>query len=201
MIEYTIDKNNPDPIIIKKTAEAIKDGKIVIFPCDTSYGIATDATNFWAVDKIYKIKHDEAKKPISVIVKDLEMAKNYAIFDERTENIFKNNLPGLITLILPFKSPKILPAPNPSFRIPNIPFTNLLSDYLDIPYTATSANTTGYPPAHHPQEIYKYFGRSKPQPDFFINAGDLEETQSSTVADLTFDPPKIIRQGPAELHF
>lgn len=201
MIEYKIDHQNPDPNIIKKAADAIKEGKVVIFPFDTSYGLATDATNFWAVEDIYKIKEDKTKKPISVTVKDIEMAKNYAIFDQRKEEFFNRYLPGQITLILPFKSPKILPAENPSFRIPNTPLTNLLSDFLDIPYTATSANKTGYKPAHTPQEVYKYFGKTKPQPDIFINIGELEETPSSTVIDFTQSGPKILRQGSTHVEF
>lgn len=195
MIEYKIDPQNPDPEIIKKAANAIKVGKIVIFPFDTSYGLATDATNFWAVENIYKIKEDLKKKPISVVVRDIDMAKKYALFDENSENIFNRYLPGQVTLILPFKSPKILPADNPSFRIPNTPLTNMLSDFLDVPYTATSANKTSYKPAHTPQEIYKFFGKTKPQPDIFINADDLEVISPSTVVDLTSNPPRILRQG------
>ncbi len=201
MIEYKIDPQNPDPQIVRKASDAIKDGKIIIFPSDTSYGLACDATDRFAIDKLYKIKKDLAKKPVSVIVKNLEMAEKYANFNEHTRGIFNRYTPGHVTLILPIKLPRLLPGENPSFRIPGTPITNLLSEFLEIPYTATSANITGYPEAYRPQEIYKYFGKDKPQPDIFLNIGELETTQTSTVADLSKEPYKILRQGPINIEF
>lgn len=201
MIEYKIDRENPDPMLVRKAAEAIKAGKVIIFPSDTSYGLACDATDRFAIDKLRSIKKDHAKKPISVIIKDLQMAEKYASFDDGIRAFFQRYVPGQITLVMPIKLPRILPAENPSFRIPGTPITNLLSEFLEIPYTATSANVSRYPEAYTPEEVYKYFGKGKPQPDIFLNAGPMEKTQTSTVVDLTVDPPKILRQGPVYIEF
>lgn len=199
MIEYKIDYKNPDPNIIKKAAEAIKNGKIVIFPCDTSYGLAASPTNENAIERLYQIKKDTKKKPISVIVKDKQMAQKYAIFTKQAEEYFDKYLPGLTTLIYPAKRNDFLPNQNPSFRIPNTPITDMLSEFTEFPYTATSANITAHKPAHTVTEIYDYFCQNRPQPDIFLNAGDIELSEPSTVIDLTTDKPKIIRKGPVNL--
>ena len=61
---------------IKEAAEAIKNGRLVIYPTETSYGIGCDATNPTAVKKLYKIKGRGKIKPISIIVSDLKMISN-----------------------------------------------------------------------------------------------------------------------------
>ncbi|MDO8513414.1 MAG: L-threonylcarbamoyladenylate synthase [bacterium] len=199
MIEYKIDKDNPNPVIIQKAAEAIINGKVVIFPTDTSYGLAANPISEQAIERLYLIKNDLKKKPISVIVRDKQMAKKYAVIENESEKFFDKYLPGSVTLIYPAKREDFLPNQNPSFRIPGTPLTNMLSDLLDFPYTATSANLTRYEPAYTPEKIYEYFKSNKPQPDIFLNAGELEINPPSTVVDLITTPPKIIRQGPTKI--
>ena len=61
--------------IIKIAEKSIKEGKVLICPTDTVYGLIADATNKKAVEKIFKIKKRPLKKPIPIFVKDIKMAK------------------------------------------------------------------------------------------------------------------------------
>lgn len=164
-------------ISVEKAAEIIKKGGVVIYPTDTVYGLGANALDEKAIKKIFEIKGRDFKKPISVIVKDLEMAKKVANFSKDTEKILKKILPGPITVILYKK--KILPdiltggSNKVGLRIPDCKFTKALMEKLDFPITTTSANISGKP-------AFAKASAGKP----------------STVIDLTGLKPKILRAGP-----
>ena len=198
MIEYTINKNNPSPEITHKIAMAIENGKIAVIPFDTSYGIAANYKNTLAADKIYEIKERPKSKEFPVVMRDLEMIEKHCQIDENIKSILEKYLPGMITFILKLKTPDDAGRDTIAVRIPDNPITKQISQILDFPYTATSANPANYPPAYTTEEVYQYFGKHKPQPDIFLNAGALEKISSSTIVDLTTKTPKIIRQGPVE---
>jgi L-threonylcarbamoyladenylate synthase len=53
---------------IKKACETLKQGGIVLFPTDTSWGIGCDATNEAAVEKVIAITQSNDKKSIVVLL-------------------------------------------------------------------------------------------------------------------------------------
>lgn len=62
MIKY-LKKENIDDLMIIEIANALKDGKLVIFPTDTVYGIGTNAYNEAACEKIYEVRGDLCINP------------------------------------------------------------------------------------------------------------------------------------------
>src|SRR3990167_9972295 len=94
--------------ILKKAVEYLRAGKAVVFPTDTAYGLAVDATNPKAVKRLFQIKQRRPAKPVHIIIADLAMAKRYAKFTPVAEKLFKKFLPGPLTLILP-----LTPRPPP----------------------------------------------------------------------------------------
>src|SRR3989338_11375193 len=85
---------------LNETVSVLKSGGVVICPTDTVYGFLADASNKKAVEKIYKIKKRPKSKPLSVFVKDIKMAKEIAIIDEKQEKRLKKYWPGKYTFIL-----------------------------------------------------------------------------------------------------
>ena len=61
-----------EKINLKEIVKMIKQGKVLVFPTDTVYGLVCDATNKKAVEKIFKIKKRSKKKPIPIFVKNLK---------------------------------------------------------------------------------------------------------------------------------
>jgi L-threonylcarbamoyladenylate synthase len=159
-------------ISVKKAAEIIKKGGVVVYPTDTINGLGANALDEKAVKKVFEIKKRDFKKPISIIVRDIEMAKKVASFGKDVEKILEKILPGPVTVILYKK--KILPdiltggSKKIGIRIPDCEFTKALMEKLDFPITTTSANISGRPIKGHP----------------------------STVIDLTGVKPQILRTGP-----
>ena len=56
---------------------ALKDGKTIVYPTETCYGLGCDARNVEAVEKVAKIKQRQANKPMLVVVPDAAMALRY----------------------------------------------------------------------------------------------------------------------------
>ena len=84
---------------IRRTAEIIKGGGLVLFPSDTVYILAVDPTNQMAADKLLAFKDRWAGKAISVAVTEINMAKNYVDLTENAETIYTNLLPGPFTVV------------------------------------------------------------------------------------------------------
>jgi len=182
--------------IIKEAAFIIKQGGLVIYPTDTCYGLAANALNPKAVERVYKVKKRPYNKPLPIAVSDLEMAKKYAYFTPEAEKLAKELLPGPLTIAVP-KKPVIPDIVNPdriAIRIPNNLIAILLIKEAGIPITATSANKTGDPP---PYNINDAINSLVGDVDLVIDVGQLPKVQPSTIVDFVEKPcPLITRVGP-----
>ena len=47
---------------IQKCVELLNEGKVILYPTDTIWGIGCDATNEEAINRIYEIKQRQASK-------------------------------------------------------------------------------------------------------------------------------------------
>jgi len=191
---------NPDSKTINQIIETLKKRGVVIYPTDTVYGLGANALDKKSVNKIFRIKERSFKKPISIIIKDVEEAKKIAVFSRNVEKILNKIWPGPVTVILYKK--KIIPdiltggSKKVGLRIPDCEFTKQLMEKLDFPLTTTSANISGISESANTQDILFQFKNKKIKPDLVIDAGNLPQSQPSTVIDLTGARPKILRAGP-----
>jgi len=93
---------------IEKIAEIIKNGKILVLPTDTVYGIAANALDVNAVKKIYELKKRNNNKPINILVSNIEMVKKAVKeISEVEEKIIEQFFPGALTIV--FKKSKLIP--------------------------------------------------------------------------------------------
>ena len=198
MKQIKLNLNNIDNSI-NKSAEILKNGGVIIYPTDTLYGLGANALNEDAIIKIYKIKKQDRNKPISVIVKDIKMARKISCVDSKVEKILNKIWPGPITVVLRKKDiiSDILTGNGETvaIRIPGNEFISALMKKIDFPITATSANISGEKDLLKSEEIITKFKSAKIKPDLFIDAGDVKNSTASTIIDLTMSVPKIIRTG------
>ncbi len=193
-----INLKKPEPEILQQAVKVIKQGGVVALPFDTCYGLAADATNKKAVQKVYIIKKRPPSKPISVIVRDLKMTKQYTQINKNIEQKLKKYLPGSYTIILPAKQKiKISTKFNNtiSIRIPNFPLTFTLSSMLNTPYTATSANLSGQPEIWSAKVLIETFKNQPQEPDLILNAGLIPKKPLSKIIDLTAKKQKTIKRS------
>jgi len=168
----------------------IKEGKIIAFPTETSYGLACDPFNEKAVRELHELKKEPFDKPVLLIVASMQMIEEIAILNEKNRALIKKFMPGPLTLIGKKKKylPDFLCKETVAFRISENKIARELSKKLGKPITATSANLHGKEPAFSKKEIEKYFGKIP-----IIDAGKLEKQEPSTIYDITTN--KIIRKG------
>lgn len=196
MIIKNISTNNPDPEIINGTIDMLKDGKIIVYPTDTIYGIGCDILNKKAVQTIQKIKNRNKQKPLSIICADLKDISRWATVSNWQYKILKKYLPGPFTFILKAskEAPKILQDPKRKtigIRIPNNEICLILVKELANPIITTSVNKSGKQNYANPDKIKKdWFGKV----DLILDAGEING-EASTVISLLDDQVEIFRQG------
>ena len=194
--------------VVKIAERAVKEGKIIVAPTDTVYGLLADATNKRAVERIFKIKKQNKKKPLPIFVKDLKMAKQLAVIDKKTEGVLKELWPGAMTAVLKRKTQSSkfktktqnlkvygIAKKTIALRIPDHKFVKKLLEKTDKPLTGTSANISGEPSPAHIKEIISQLKDKEYFPDLIIDVGRPKKNLPSTVVDLTKAKPKILRKG------
>ena len=136
-----VNPKNPDPEVIRRAQKFISEGKLVIFPTDTVYGLATDPFNEKAVRNLLKIKQRDADKGLPVLVANLDMVKELVQLSQVALSIASKFWPGALTLVLPIKKDiyELVTGYRKSLgiRIPNYSVTKRLAE---IPIIGTSAN-------------------------------------------------------------
>jgi L-threonylcarbamoyladenylate synthase len=206
MIILDYSKKNHDQII-QAVALALKHGKVVAYPTDTSYGLAVDTKNEKAVKKFYKIKERTTKKPVHIVVSSIAEAKKYAAWSKLASKLAKQFWPGKVSLVLPLKfQTKILKKFSAGtntigLRIPDNQIAIDIVKKLGRPITATSANPSahlsGGVDSYSAEEVIQQFSKQKFQPDIIINAGKLRKTKPSTMVKINLDGSlEILRVGP-----
>ena len=190
------------PKSLAQIGRILKSGGAVVFPTDTAYGLGVDATNPKAVAKVYKIKHRQQVKPLSVMVSDINHLAKIARMNKDAIKLIKAFWPGALTLILKRKSGlahNLNPNNNTiAIRYPDCQIANQLCQSLEKPITATSANLAQKGNLYSAKQIIKIFSRQNIRPDVIINAGRLKKIKPSTIVDLTSQPYRIVRQGPVK---
>lgn len=143
-----------DNLILKEVENAIKvleKGGVILYPTDTIWGIGCDATNKFAVEKIYHIKRREKNKSMIVLLDSIDQLNNYVnnIPSIAYEMIAKAERP--ITIIYPeaknLAENIIASDGSIAIRIPDNKFCQQLIKIYGKPIISTSANFSGEPSA------------------------------------------------------
>lgn len=182
----------------KKAAKILAKGGLILFPTDTLYGIAADATNPKALAKLRELKGREKKKPISVIVPDTASIERYAVLNDASRMLANRFLPGALTLVLRAKDTipnELLLNGAIGLRIPDDPFCLALARAFGKPYTATSANKSGRETPGTIREVLMQFGRDVNDIALAIDDGDRHDKKPSTVVMTVDGVPYVLREG------
>jgi L-threonylcarbamoyladenylate synthase len=178
---------------MKSIAEARKElqnGKIIIYPTDTVWGMGCDPFNQKAIDKLFRIKGKKVEG-LSVMFNDIEKIYDTCETNETSKKIIQEFLPGPVTLILKSKkkfAEGVMRNGNIAVRIPmNETSLNLAKE---MPVVTTSANLHGEDIARNIEDAKKIFGTSC----FYLD-GEKPKGIESTIIDLTGNKPEITRIG------
>lgn len=192
---YKTSGESPSFADVSACAEMIKQGGTVALPTETVYGLAANAFDVSAVEKLYTAKNRPPIKPISLCVESLEQAEKVAVFDETARVLFTAFMPGPLTMILPKKScvPDIVTAGGDTvgIRVPANAVVSMLTRLCGVPLALTSANLSGMPSPKSGEEVIQNLsGRV----DAIIDGGRVEIGTESTIVSL-IPKPCILREG------
>ena len=143
-----------------------------ILATDTIYGIVGFALDKKTVERIYKLRKRNKKKPMIVLIGDISDLKIFGVTVNITENnILKKVWPGKVSVVLPCLSKKFkylhCGTKNIAFRLPKKKSLRELLKQTG-PLVAPSANLEGKPRAKNIKEAKKYFANKV---DFYLDNG------------------------------
>lgn len=172
---------------IKKAAQLLKSGGVVIFPTDTVYGIGCLYNNKEGLLKIYKIKNRPPSLPFPILVSSIDQAGTIVDMNNQAINLAKEYWPGGLTIIANSIDGKY----KIGVRMPNSKIALTLIKEAGSPVVGTSAN-------FHGQKSVANFESLDPEliklADYVLK-GECQKGTESTVVDTTGEKINIIRQG------
>lgn len=196
-IVLKVDPVNPEPEIIERAAQVLRRGGLVGFPTETVYGLAADAMNPDAVQRVYEVKGRPANKPLSVQVATYEdIAKLVSDVPDVARKLMEEFFPGALTIVMRASRhlSEIVTARSGKVgvRMPDHRVALALVKAFGGPIVAPSANPSDLRPPTTAEEVMRYFDGSI---DLVLDAGPTSVKVASTVIDVTETPPKILRLG------
>jgi len=176
-------------------AGILKNGGIGVMPSDTLYGIMGFARNSRVVEKIYRLRQRNKKKPLLVLISGPRELNNFGVkYTGFYKKIGKRFWPGSMTIVFPcgLKALEYLHRGTKTiaFRVPKPLW---LRRFLEIsgPLVAPSANYEGEATPGTISGARKYF---KDKIDFYLDAGTLKGLPS-TVVKVKNNGIIVLRQG------
>jgi L-threonylcarbamoyladenylate synthase len=179
-----------DERLVEEAVEAIGEGRSVVLPTDTVYGLCASPL---APESLFRLKGRGPGQPIALLASEIDILLE--LVPELPEAVVRGLLPGRLTLIFPNPRERfpLLTAARPDtigVRVPELrgPARRIVTRVGAV--AATSANLHGGPDprriADVPEEI-----RAEA---VVIDGGELPGVPS-TIVDLTGSEPEILREG------
>lgn len=180
---------------IAAAARAIRNGKLIVLPTDTVYGIGADAFTPEAVAALLQAKGRGRDMPVPVLVGSPATLGGVAVTDKTVDALVEAFWPGGLTLIC---------RQQPSVRwdlgdtggtvAVRMPDHEVAVEVLKTtgPLAVSSANVTGQPPARSAYDARDQLGDSVA---VYLEAGDTASDTPSTIVDVSGSVPRVLRQG------
>ena len=181
--------------MMENIKQELEQGRAVVLPTETVYGLFAKALDKKAVDHVYQLKGRPRDKALNLNVASLDDILNFSKNQPSyLQKLVESFLPGPLTIILEAND-KVPDWVNSGlmtvgFRMPSHPVTlELIREFG--PLIGPSANLSGQSSGVSFKEILKDFGQEVLgfEDDAFLTG------QDSTILDLSGDKVKILRQG------
>ena len=193
------DCSDPDQrsVGIASAVGALKDGRLVVMPTDTVYGIGADAFDSTAVAALLAAKGRGRDMPVGVLVGSWHTIEGLVYtMPDGARDLIRAFWPGALSLV-------VTQAPSLHWDLGDARGTVMLRMPLHPvaiellrevgPMAVSSANVSGRPPAVEADEARNQLGDLV---DVYLDAGRSQQQAASTIVDLTGDTPRILRAGP-----
>jgi len=197
--------DNPNVREVRRIADALRDGEVVVIPTGTLYAFACSMEHKRAVETIAQLKGFKLKQAkYSMLCSDLSMASEYVrSMDRDTFALLKRALPGPFTFIMEASGsvPRNYQNQNHTIgiRVPDSAIARAIIDEVGSPLIGTSVrplDDDGDEPENYtdPELIHDRFGNRV----WTVVDGGIADVAPSTVIDCS-DGIELVRQGKGEI--
>ena len=204
----TLEEQNRYGTVLRQVAGALREGALVVFPTETVYGVAANATHTGAMERLRRLKGRAAEQVFTVHIPRRSDADRYvATPTPLSRRLARKAWPGPLTIICAVPDPskeqiaKVISPEQISdiyheskvgLRCPaHAAATDLLIE-ADVPIVASSANLAGAPPPLNLRAALRDLGG---EVEFAIDCGRTRHNKSSTVVEIHDHAWTVIREG------
>lgn len=199
---YNLHPNNPQSRIIEAIVKDLKQGAVMLYPTDTVYAIGCDINHKLAVQRVKQLKQLFNNECLTCLCSSLSKIADYAFVSNKAYRIMKRVIPGPYTFLLPGTKLVSKLVINPKqkdigIRIPNSNICQMILESLDNPIVSSSVHSLDQKKEFPiiALEKMKLFEILDSQVNLIIDNGLESGFEVSTILDMTYDNPVVVRQG------
>lgn len=187
-----------DPKQVEKIVSCLKVGGVIALPTETIYGLCCDPRNEEAVGRLFQIKQRDPSKAVLCVTGRREHINKIAEIPSSFEPIARAFWPGPLTVIFPLKtsvnlSPLTLHEGTIALRLSPDPLIQEITQLLESPIVATSANISGQPFLQDAYDVKRVFGD---QLNLIIETDHpLLQTPSTLISYTKNGTVSLVREG------
>jgi len=188
---YSYIKNlDVESSLIAAVARSLKEGRVLVLPTDTIYGLSCRADDRAAIKKIFRLKKRDPKFALMVLVNSLAMLKKYVFVSRRQEELigryWRAARPTTVILRGRGNLPKELTGASDglALRLPKSEFLIKILDRVGVPLVSTSLNISGEEPISDLKNLNFHFPAAVREIDLVIDTGRPRRRQPSRLIDL-----------------
>ncbi|MDK2972266.1 MAG: 5-(carboxyamino)imidazole ribonucleotide mutase [Candidatus Sumerlaeota bacterium] len=194
---FTIDRKSLNNDLIDHVMMVLLEGGIVAIPTDTVYGLAADATNRDAIERLCRVKGKMHQRTLGVLIHHADVLEQIVReVPPALERVIEECWPGALTIVFP-KAPGVLSGVTRSDRIGvRIPSDTVCLEVIrriGRPIVTRNASLTPEEPMTSAQQVLEYYGGYI---DCVLDAGECPGApEASTVLNALGEQFEILREG------
>ncbi|MCE9545348.1 MAG: threonylcarbamoyl-AMP synthase [Planctomycetia bacterium] len=192
--------------VVHQAVQALAEGRLVVFPTETVYGLAASALSDKAIERLLNVKGRAVNQPLTLAIKSADAALDYVPrLNPLARRLARRCWPGPLTLVVdndhedsllarlpPLARQAIAPNGAVGLRVPAHPLFHDVLKMLAGPVALTSANRTGMADSITVAEVINQLGDDV---DLVLDDGASRYGQPSSVVRVRGRELEILRPG------
>lgn len=192
--------------VVHRAVQCLAEGKLVVFPTETVYGLGASARSAEGVERIFAAKGRSFDAPLALAIKSAEEALDYVPQPGKlAERLARRCWPGPVTLVVddtgqeslvrrlpPTVQRAVCPTGTIGMRVPAHPIILDVLSMLAGPIALTSANRSGEP---DPKTVQEAIHALADHVALVLDDGPCRYGQPSTVVRVTGHEYNCLREG------
>lgn len=181
----------------RTVAEILRDGGVGVIPTDTIYGIVASVLSRRAVERVYRLRRRDPKKPSIILISNVGDLRALGIRPTPAQKRMLGRIwPGRFSVVFRTRAASFLDRGTGTLAV-RLPQSVSLRRFLNRtgPLIAPSANFEGRPPAATVRAARRYFGD---RVDLYVDKGTQNGAPSTLVA-FSGRRFRVLRRGSGKL--